>query len=323
MRGLRRVTRGQGERPAAVAVPWRPAQASGRRAVVRLCATRPGGSLGSQSERGHWFVVAFLYTHCPDVCPLIANNLGTAMRKLPDLRVLAISVDPKRDTPAAVRTFLRVHRLPAKFRYLTGTRARTRAGLEEVPRRRHSRAPTGRSPTTPSSYWSIRVGGSGSSTTRRCARPISSTTCRCSSEQEVSDTGGSDTFVAYAAGGGCRGVRLERLDSAAFASWSCSVVGGLWVSGRAPSGRRPSSTISDVAAPGARRGLLQPQAGLADRARPGSRCPRRRRRRGSLRPSGPGGAATRPPRSPRRRAPASAAGRRGRCRSPRRSSGPR
>jgi protein SCO1/2 len=82
-----------------------------------------GRLVGSQSERGHWFVVAFLYTHCPDVCPLIANNLGAAMRKLPDLRVLAVSVDPKGDTPAAVRKFLRVHRLPAKFRYLTGTRA--------------------------------------------------------------------------------------------------------------------------------------------------------------------------------------------------------
>jgi protein SCO1 len=82
-----------------------------------------GRELGSQSERGHWFVVAFLYTHCPDVCPLIANNLRAAMRKLPDLRVLAISVDPKGDTPAAVRKFISVHRLPAKFRYLTGTRA--------------------------------------------------------------------------------------------------------------------------------------------------------------------------------------------------------
>jgi protein SCO1 len=82
-----------------------------------------GHLLGAQSERGHWFVVAFLYTHCPDVCPLIANNLGAAMRKLPDLRVLAISVDPKGDTPAAVRKFLRVHRLTARFRYLTGTRA--------------------------------------------------------------------------------------------------------------------------------------------------------------------------------------------------------
>ena len=82
-----------------------------------------GNLLGSQSERGHWFVVAFLYTHCPDVCPLIANNLGIAMRKIPDLRVLAISVDPKGYTPVAVRNFIRVHRLPANFHYLTGTRA--------------------------------------------------------------------------------------------------------------------------------------------------------------------------------------------------------
>jgi protein SCO1/2 len=73
--------------------------------------------------RGHWYVVAFLYTHCPDVCPVIASNLGVALRRLPRLRVLAISVDPKNDTPASVEAFLRAHNLPARFRYLTGTRA--------------------------------------------------------------------------------------------------------------------------------------------------------------------------------------------------------
>jgi protein SCO1 len=82
-----------------------------------------GSRVGSQTEHGHWFVVAFLYTHCPDVCPLIANALGAAQRKLPDLRVLAVSVDPEGDTPAAVRAFLGRHRLPPRFRYLTGTRA--------------------------------------------------------------------------------------------------------------------------------------------------------------------------------------------------------
>ena len=82
-----------------------------------------GQSIGPKTMRGHWFVVAFLYTHCPDVCPLIASNLGVALRRLPDLRVLAISVDPKGDTPASVRSFLRAHRLPARFRYVTGTRA--------------------------------------------------------------------------------------------------------------------------------------------------------------------------------------------------------
>ena len=82
-----------------------------------------GHSIGPKTMRGHWFVVAFLYTHCTDVCPVIASNLGVALRRLPDLRVLAISVDPKGDTPASVRSFLRAHRLPASFRYVTGTRA--------------------------------------------------------------------------------------------------------------------------------------------------------------------------------------------------------
>jgi protein SCO1/2 len=82
-----------------------------------------GRLTGPSRMRGHWYVVAFLYTHCPDVCPVIAGNLGVALRRLPDLRVLAISVDPKNDTPVSVQTFLHAHNLPSRFRYVTGTRA--------------------------------------------------------------------------------------------------------------------------------------------------------------------------------------------------------
>jgi protein SCO1/2 len=82
-----------------------------------------GRLTGPAQLRGHWYVVAFLYTHCPDVCPVIASNLGVALRRLPSLRVLAISVDPKNDTPASVKAFLRAHNLPPRFRYVTGTHA--------------------------------------------------------------------------------------------------------------------------------------------------------------------------------------------------------
>jgi protein SCO1/2 len=85
-----------------------------------------GRFVGPQDLRGRWLVVAFLYTHCPDVCPLIASNLAQAERQLPGLHVLAVSVDPKGDTPASVDRFIAAHRLPARFRYLTGTRARLR-----------------------------------------------------------------------------------------------------------------------------------------------------------------------------------------------------
>jgi protein SCO1/2 len=73
-------------------------------------------------------IVTFLYTNCPDVCPLIASNLNAALRQLTpaqraQVRVLAVSVDPKGDTKASVRRFVAAHRLLPQFRYLTGTRA--------------------------------------------------------------------------------------------------------------------------------------------------------------------------------------------------------
>ena len=86
-----------------------------------------GKPVSMQSERGRYAVVTFLYTHCPDVCPIIAGTLNrvlqTPLAKRTGLHVLAVSVDPAGDTPASVTRFVRVHRLLPTFRYLTGTRA--------------------------------------------------------------------------------------------------------------------------------------------------------------------------------------------------------
>jgi protein SCO1/2 len=53
--------------------------------------------------RGKVVVVAFGYTHCPDVCPMTLANLANARKKLgkegDQVQVLFVSVDPKRDTP--------------------------------------------------------------------------------------------------------------------------------------------------------------------------------------------------------------------------------
>jgi protein SCO1/2 len=79
------------------------------------------------SERGRYVLVTFLYVHCPDVCPLIAQNLNAVLQHLGPkrsrVRVLAVSVDPKGDTPAAVRRFIAERHLVPQFRYLIGTRA--------------------------------------------------------------------------------------------------------------------------------------------------------------------------------------------------------
>lgn len=79
------------------------------------------------AQRGKVTAVTFLFTQCRDVCPLIAENLASAVRSLGprrnDMRVLGVSVDPAHDTTAAVRAFISRHRLVPQFRYLSGTRA--------------------------------------------------------------------------------------------------------------------------------------------------------------------------------------------------------
>jgi protein SCO1/2 len=77
------------------------------------------------SQRGGYTLVTFIYTHCPDVCPLIAANLNKALQELPKTKVsvLAVSVDPKGDTPASVRAYIKMKRLVPRFHYLIGTKA--------------------------------------------------------------------------------------------------------------------------------------------------------------------------------------------------------
>jgi protein SCO1 len=78
------------------------------------------------STRHRYVLVTFLYTRCPDVCPLIASNLNTVLRTLgpkANIEVLAVSVDPKGDTAAAVRAYEQRLHLDPRFHFLIGRRA--------------------------------------------------------------------------------------------------------------------------------------------------------------------------------------------------------
>jgi len=89
-----------------------------------------GRAVTLAGQHGRAVLVTFLYTHCPDVCPLIANNLNTALRELGPkrtrVRVLAVSVDPTGDTPRAVRAYAQRLGLLPQFRYLIGSRSELR-----------------------------------------------------------------------------------------------------------------------------------------------------------------------------------------------------
>ncbi|MCX5266126.1 SCO family protein [Streptomyces sp. NBC_00199] len=61
---------------------------------------------------GHPTLVYFGYTNCPDVCPLTMSNIAVAKKQLPkaeqdELRVVFVTTDPDRDTPAALGTWLK------------------------------------------------------------------------------------------------------------------------------------------------------------------------------------------------------------------------
>jgi protein SCO1/2 len=62
---------------------------------------------------GHWTLVFFGFTRCPDVCPTTLATLSRALQQLDDLdaaqrpRVLLISVDPERDTPELLAAYVR------------------------------------------------------------------------------------------------------------------------------------------------------------------------------------------------------------------------
>lgn len=90
-----------------------------------------GRTVTSDSLSGKAVLVTFLDTKCREACPIIAEQIRQALAQLgPDDRertaAVAISVHPEDDTPAAVRAFLRRHRVENVLRYLVGSEAELR-----------------------------------------------------------------------------------------------------------------------------------------------------------------------------------------------------
>jgi protein SCO1/2 len=86
-----------------------------------------GDPVDLREFRGDAVFVTFVYVHCPDVCPLIMDNLRAAQIELgsagDDVHMLAVSVDPEGDTPRDVHSFLAAHRVLGRIPYLLGSRS--------------------------------------------------------------------------------------------------------------------------------------------------------------------------------------------------------
>jgi protein SCO1 len=96
-----------------------PALAQLRTATPQFALRDSTGQLVRLSQfRGKAVLLTFIYDHCPDVCPLIVANLHTALLKLGSaakkLQIIAVSVDPKGDTPATVKASLAAHEMTGR-----------------------------------------------------------------------------------------------------------------------------------------------------------------------------------------------------------------
>lgn len=72
-----------------------------------------GQPFGAERMRGHWSILFFGFTHCPDVCPTTLALLAQVEKQLADLpagqrpQILLVSVDPQRDTPQRLAGYVK------------------------------------------------------------------------------------------------------------------------------------------------------------------------------------------------------------------------
>jgi len=68
-----------------------------------------GKDVSAADYRGKAVILYFGYTNCPDICPTTLSDLATVLHALGsrtrDVRVLFVSVDPNRDTLAALKAY--------------------------------------------------------------------------------------------------------------------------------------------------------------------------------------------------------------------------
>jgi protein SCO1/2 len=85
-----------------------------------------GQPFGPERLRGHWNILFFGFTHCPDVCPTTLALLAQVEKQLTDLateqrpQIVLMSVDPERDTPEQLAKY--VKSFSPTFTGVTGSR---------------------------------------------------------------------------------------------------------------------------------------------------------------------------------------------------------
>lgn len=85
---------------------------------------------------GKVMLVGYVYTHCPDICPMITYNMRDIQRALVDedgFMLVSISFDPDRDTPEILYDYANNYRLDqSNWRMLTGNKKVIDRALDDL-----------------------------------------------------------------------------------------------------------------------------------------------------------------------------------------------
>jgi protein SCO1 len=78
--------------------------------------------------QGYITVIGFIYTHCPDICPMTTHNIVLTEEKLQneginDVKFVALSFDPDRDSPDVLKKFAEIRGISfGNWSLLTGNK---------------------------------------------------------------------------------------------------------------------------------------------------------------------------------------------------------
>ena len=94
---------------------------------------RSGVPYGSNDLAGHVWVANFIFTRCPDFCPVLTARMADLQAATAEhpARLVSFSVDPDYDTPAVLGDYAKHTGAGAHWMFLTGPRPTMAALLRD------------------------------------------------------------------------------------------------------------------------------------------------------------------------------------------------
>src|SRR5262249_45197921 len=87
---------------------------------------RHGTTVTADDLSGHVWVADFVFTRCPDICPVLSARMAQLQEPLATgddpVRLVSISVDPTHDTPEVLTTYADRYHAGPNWLFLTGAR---------------------------------------------------------------------------------------------------------------------------------------------------------------------------------------------------------